>query len=295
MNREASRRPMFELDAAQRGKGPYVWRFRAAHRWTHLMAIVSFYTLALTGIPLRFDCAPWAEHLIQFWGGVEMAGRIHRGAAILTFVYVFFHVFTVATRFFNSTDRLGMFWGPDSLVPRPRDAVDFVRQWRWYFGMGPKPRFGRFSYMEKLDYWGEVWGFFVIGGSGLMLWFPELFARVLPGWIFNVATVFHDYEAMIAIVFLFTIHFFNVHLRPDKFPLDAVMFTGRGTVEYMEEEHAELAERWEREGPRAHRPGHDELATPPTRVGTVVATVLGYAALGLGLAIIGMILWVLFC
>ena len=281
------------LDAAQRGKGPFVWRFNRVHRFTHFLAIFSFYLLALTGIPLRFTCAPWSQPLIELFGGVHNAGQIHRFAAIVNIAFVALHFGYLLRRFWLGKQRRALLWGPDSLTPQPKDLLDFLRQWRWFFGRGPRPRFGRFSYLEKLDYWGEVWGFFVIGGSGLLLWFSQDFARVLPGWMFNVATVFHDYEAMIAIVFLFTVHFFNVHLRPDKFPLDAVMFTGRATQTYMEEEHPLQVEDWPLHEGEPQPPAH-EIAPAPTRAETIVAAVFGYLALGVGIAVIGMIVWALF-
>src|SRR5690606_9103258 len=119
----------------------------------------------------------------------------------------------------------------------------------------------------------------------------------MPGWIFNVATILHGYEAMLAAAFLFTIHFFNVHLRPDKFPLDAVMFTGRATREYMEEEHPGMMEQIDavaQEGV-SRRAIIDRQAPPPSRAMTLFAAIFGFATYGLGLAIIGMILWAAFC
>jgi hypothetical protein len=115
-------------------------------------------------------------------------------------------------------------------------------------GLGPQPRFDHFTYWEKFDYWAVFWGMGIIGGSGLVLWFPELFAYVLPGWMFNIATVVHGEEALLAVGFIFTIHFFNGHLRPDKFPMDSVIFTGRVTVKEMEEERPDELERLTRTG-----------------------------------------------
>ncbi len=290
MNAPPPVRPVIQMDAAQRGRGPYIWRFRGFHRFTHLMAILTFYTLALTGIPLRFTCAPWSDFLVHMFGGVERAGLIHRGAAVVTIAYTSAHLGYLAWRVIRAPRKRDYFWGGDSLIPQPRDVLDFLRQWRWFFGRGPRPRFLRYSYLEKLDYWGEAWGFFVIGGSGLLLWFPEFFAHRLPGWAFNVATIFHSYEALIAICFLFTVHFFNVHLRPDKFPMDAVMFTGRATLDYMEEEHPDMVADWE-----AGKKVRDAEAPAPGRIATIVAAVFGYMALGVGIAIIGMIAWALTC
>ena len=85
--------------------------------------------------------------------------------------------------------------------------------------------------MEKFDYFAVFWGIFVIGSTGLMLWFPEFFTLIFPGWLINVATIIHSDEALLAAGFIFTVHFFNTHLRPEKFPMDIVIFTGRMTLE----------------------------------------------------------------
>lgn len=285
------------LDAAQRGDGPFIWRFAAIHRWTHAVMIVSFFLLVITGLPLRFSCTVWAGPLMALLGGVEMAGLLHRIGAVLTFLYFGVHLIFLVVKAARMPEPMKMFWGPDSLAPQPRDVVDFVNQIRWYFGRAPRPRFGRWSYMEKFDYFAVFWGVAIIGGSGLLLWFPEFFARFLPGWLFNVATIVHADEALLAAGFIFTIHFFHVHLRPEKFPLDGVMFTGRATLEYMEEEHPlmEDALRAATTRPVSHKAVHDLPAPPPSRRQTLVATALGFLALGVGVAIIGLILWSVFC
>jgi cytochrome b subunit of formate dehydrogenase len=285
------------LDSAQRGRGPYIWRFNLFHRWIHAFAMMSFYVLVLTGLPLRFACAPFAEPLIRFWGGVESAGRIHRWTAGFMVAYTLIHIVYIGARFIRDNNKKRWLWGSDTMVPHPQDAKDFVQQFKWYFGKGPKPQFGRYGYLEKMDYFGEVWGFIVIGGSGFVLWFPEFFGQWLPGWAFNVATVFHGYEAMIAAAFLFTIHFFNVHLRPDKFPLDAVMFTGRATMDYMVEEHPTMADTLKETSrqPISRRAVHDLPAPAPSRRMTLIGTVFGFVTWGIGLATIGMILWAVLC
>jgi cytochrome b subunit of formate dehydrogenase len=281
------------LDAAQRGSGPFVWRFNLFHRVTHALVMVSFLLLAATGLPLRFSQAAWAGPMMALFGGVEMAGRLHRIGAVITFLYFGMHVAYVTVALIRSKDRMKLLWGPESMVPQPRDVLDFVAQFRWYLGRGPQPQFGRYSYMEKFDYFAVFWGVAIIGGSGLLLWFPEFFARFLPGWAFNVAAVIHADEALLATGFIFTVHFFNVHLRPHKFPLDEVMFTGRATTEYMEEEHGLLTENFQAlaSEPPSSRPRLDAPATPPDRRVALVGAFLGFIALGIGILLIGMILW----
>ncbi len=285
------------LDAAQRGRGRYVWRFRLYHRLTHAAVIISFFLLVFTGMPLRFSCAPWSAGLMHLFGGVHMAGLLHRVGATITFGYFAAHLFYLIRALIRAPDRRRLLWGPDSIVPHPQDITDFTNQFRWFLGLGPRPRFARYSYMEKFDYFAVFWGVAIIGGTGLMLWLPELFAGFVPGWFFNVATVVHGDEAMLATLFIFTIHFFNVHLRPEKFPLDAVMFTGRATVEYMEEEHPRILGHIEARsaGAMTADQEQDAPAPPPNRRQTLVAAILGFLALGLGLLLIGMMTWVSFC
>ncbi len=284
------------IDSAQRGRGPFIWRFNLYHRLTHAVVVFSFFLLVITGMPLKMHCAPWAAPLVSLLGGVEMAGILHRFGAIMTFGYFTAHLGFLFVRFIRSDDKKGMFWGHGSMVPQPKDVKDFIAQVKWFLGKGPRPHFGRYSYMEKFDYLAVFWGMFIIGGSGVLLWFPEFFAGFLPGWAFNLAAVVHADEAILATAFIFTIHFFNVHMRPEKFPLDAVIMTGRATMEYMEEEHPMVVEDLGGEPkPYSERPVLDAAAPPPTRRATTWAAVFGFITLGLGFALIGMMLWVAFC
>jgi cytochrome b subunit of formate dehydrogenase len=250
--------------------------------------VVSFLGLVLTGLPLHFAAAPWAHGLAGVVGGIESAGFLHRVCAIITFGYFFTHVGSLLLRVARGADKRVLLWGPDSMVPQPKDIADVVRMFRWFLGLGPRPRFDRFSYMEKFDYWAVFWGIAIIGSSGLLLWFPEFFARFLPGWLFNVATIVHGDEALLAMSFIFTIHFFNVHFRPEKFPIDLVIFTGRHTVDYMKEEHPLEYERHQAAG------SLDALVAPPvSRTAYLWSLTLGFTALGLGVFVIVLVVWAL--
>lgn len=114
---------------------------------------------------------------------------------------------------------------------------------RWFFGRGPRPRFEHFTYCEKFDYWAVLWGTAIMGAAGLILWFPEEASIFLPGWMFNVALFVHGAEASLAIGFIFVIHFFNGHFRPEKFPMDLVIFTGTVTDTELRHERAAQDER----------------------------------------------------
>ena len=118
-----------------------------------------------------------------------------------------------------------------------RDLKEFIGTMKWFFGKGPRPEYGRWTYWEKFDYFAVFWGVAVIGFSGLILWFPEFFTSLgLPGWFINVATIIHSDEALLAVGFIFTVHFFNTHFRPDKFPIDITIFTGSMSVEEFKED-----------------------------------------------------------
>jgi cytochrome b subunit of formate dehydrogenase len=220
----------------------YVKRFDRVDRVTHALLIVSFLGLAATGMPLEFADTAWAGWLARLWGGVEVAGTIHRICATLMIALFTVHVARVLRKWIVNRD-VGVLWGPRSMVPQPRDLGEMYQHFRWFVCLGPRPRFGRYTYWEKFDYWAVFWGMLIIGGSGLLLWFPLFFSRFLPGEVFNVALLVHGEEALLAVAFIFTIHFFNGHFRPEKFPMDLVMFTG--SVTEAELKHERPAE-WER-------------------------------------------------
>lgn len=232
--------------------GKLYYRFQKRHIFLHLTVIISFLGLSLTGLPLKFSDQAWAKTLMSFYGGVHYAGLIHRGCAILTFYYFLGAILMSIDFLFVRKDIKGNFlrrmFGPDSLMPNFRDLKDVAGMLRWFFFKGEKPTFERWTYWEKFDFIAVFWGMFAIGGSGLMLWFPELFGRFLPGWVMNVATIVHSDEALLATGFIFTVHFFNTHGRPEKFPMDFVIFNGQMTKEEFIEERGDQWKRYEELG-----------------------------------------------
>jgi cytochrome b subunit of formate dehydrogenase len=175
-------------------------------------------------------------------------------------------------------------FGPNSLIPGPQDLWDIIAMFKWFFGKGPRPVFDRWTYWEKFDYWAPFWGVSIIGVSGAMLWFPNVTAAYLPGWVFNVAAIVHSEEAILAVVFLFTVHFFNNHLRPDKFPLDIVMFTGAFTLEEFRREHALEYQRLVESGEL-----EKYLVEAPSRPMTIGSKILGFFLMAVGFTLLALV------
>jgi thiosulfate reductase cytochrome b subunit len=172
------------------------------------------------------------SHLL---GGFESAGYIHRSAAVVMFGVFTTHLVDLYRLKKRSTVRgARCCWDRSSMMPTRRDFTEFVGTLKWFVGLGKRPAYGRWTYWEKFDYFAVFWGIAVIGSTGLTLWFPVFFTRFLPGSFLNVATIIHSDEALLATGFIFTVHFFNTHLRPEKFPMDITVFTGRMPLEELE-------------------------------------------------------------
>lgn len=262
-------------------------RFTEKQRAFHACMIVSFITLALTGMSLKFSYTGWAVVLSRLLGGFETAGFIHRCAALVMFGTFITHLVDLQKhRKERNKSWIQLIFGPDSLLPNGQDLREFIATMKWFVGLGPRPQYGRWTYWEKFDYFAVFWGIFIIGSTGLTLWFPILFTRILPGSFLNVATIIHSDEALLATGFIFTVHFFNTHLRPEKFPMDTTIFTGRMSLSELKRdkprEYEELVATGQLE---AH------LASPHPEI--VVKAIRGFAwvALSIGFSIV---VWIIY-
>jgi len=280
---ERARRPKSDATAMNGGGQRYVWRFHLYHRLTHGLVILSFLGLTITGFPLKYSYAAWAHRIFDVLGGFRVAGHLHRFFAVLTLVYAIMHVIHLGRAWQRRQRRpfLKTVFGPSSMVLNWTDVRQFFQHLRWFLFLGPRPKFDRWTYWEKFDYWGEIWGITIIGATGFMLWFPLLVSRFFPGWIFNVATVVHSIEALLAAGVIFTVHFFNAHLHPDKFPMDDVIFTGRMTEHQFAHERPTEYERLRAEGRL-----EQILADPPSRRHLLFNRIVGFAALGIGVGLV---------
>ncbi len=218
-------------------------RFSPLERALHFTMIISFLGLAITGLTIKFSYTPLAGTLVRIFGGTETTGIIHRFCATLLFGIFITHISDLIRKKrteFKSWK--AMLLGPDTMLPTRKDLKDIAGSLKWFLGKGKRPNYGRWTYWEKFDYFAVFWGVFVIGFTGLSLWFPEFFTQFFPGWLLNVATIIHSDEALLAAGFIFTVHFFNTHFRPEKFPMDTVIFSGQVCLEELKEDRP--AEYW---------------------------------------------------
>ncbi|MBI4986459.1 MAG: cytochrome b/b6 domain-containing protein, partial [Rhodocyclales bacterium] len=198
--------PYIDLRGLKLDETKYFKRFPWGWRLAHLAFALITMTLVLTGMTALFAESAWAPVVAQALGGPRIAGLIHRIAAA-SFVAIFLiHFLYVMQGLLRS--KSFRWFGPDSFIPNWKDFRDCWGMFKWFFGRGEKPRFDRWTYFEKFDYWAVFWGVNIIDWSGLMLAFPHITAQYLPGWVFNVGTLVHGEEGFLAAVFLFTVHFF---------------------------------------------------------------------------------------
>jgi len=289
-----------EAKVSTQNGGEWFTRFAPFERFLHFLVVTSFLLLVITGMPLKFYYTNWAKTMFNIIGGAETARALHRLGAIVTFLYFGLHVASVAVKSWNGRKQirdpqsgkwsLKRLWstvfGPDSMMPTLQDWRDFVAHNRWFFGKGPKPQFDRWTYWEKFDYFAVFWGVFIIGASGLMMWFPTTFTRFLPGWLINVALIIHSDEALLAAGFIFSIHFFNTHFRIEKFPMDTVIFSGRVSKNELLHERRRWYDRLMAEGRLDEFRVRDEWLRWKS-----IARSFGYFFFGLGVILLVLILY----
>jgi cytochrome b subunit of formate dehydrogenase len=276
--------PDLEQEAAESrrhgGTKRFFMRFTREQRYMHAVLFTTFLGLAATGLPIRFSESIWARGLAKAVGGFGAILFCHKFFALVLTLAFLIHVKEIFTRGILHREK-GIFWGSTSMVANWKDAKDLFGHLRWMVGLGPKPQFGRYAYWEKFDYWAVFWGMIVIGFSGYAMWFAPFFARFLPGWALNAVLVIHSDEALLAILFIFSIHFVNTHLRPDSFPMDLVVFTGVESEEEFKlkrpDEYKRVAAQGKLETRIAEAPGIWQIN---------FSKIVGYTAIAIGLVLL---------
>jgi formate dehydrogenase subunit gamma len=206
-------------------------RFSLSDRIQHVFVIVTFTLLALTGLPQKYSNLDWAKTLVSAMGGIDWVRTVHHLSAVILILTCVYHVLQGAHRLLFEHARFEM-W------PRRQDAQDAVANVAYFLGLRPeRPRFDRYNYMEKFEYWGVAWGMMVMALTGLALLFPTLVTVILPGITLAAAKSIHGGEALLAVSVIVLWHLFNTHLNPRVFPINLSIFTGRVSRQEMLEEH----------------------------------------------------------
>jgi len=212
-------------------EGEMFERFNRNFRFQHIVMFTSVIILIVTGMPIKFPEYVLSRYVVNLWGGIHNTTLVHRTGAVMLIYFMVHHLlYTVLSR--RGRRDLVL------LIPTPKDARDAVQNVRHFLGKTEeKPRFGRFSYIEKFDYWAVYWGCVIMIGSGLFLWFEGIVLKYFPKYILDVALEMHSDEALLATLAIVVWHFYNVHFNPDRFPGTLMWWHGRISEHEMKEEH----------------------------------------------------------
>jgi cytochrome b subunit of formate dehydrogenase len=214
--------------ARRRMQNPMMERMSANQRWQHLILLASFIVLVITGFALKFPNS-WIAEVLGM--GEKLRSIIHRVAGVMLIGAGIYHLFYLAA------SREGRRLICD-IAPGTRDAVDAWGTMRYYLGLSKeKPKFGRFSYAEKAEYWALVWGTALMAVTGVMMWAKVWVGDLLARWWVDVATSVHYYEAILATLAIVVWHFYQVFLDPDVYPMNWAWWDGKMPVEHYRHEH----------------------------------------------------------
>jgi cytochrome b subunit of formate dehydrogenase len=192
--------------------------------------MVSFIVLVITGFALRYGDLPVARLVFGWDHGFEVRGIIHRVAAVVLIISTLWHIFFLLThrgkRFFKD------------MLPALSDFRLFAQKMLFNVGLSKTaPRFERFSYVEKVEYWALIWGNVVMILTGILLWFDNYFVILLPKGFLEVALVIHFYEAILATLAILIWHLYATVFNPQVYPMNPSWLTGKMPKDMYEHEH----------------------------------------------------------
>jgi len=220
--------------------GAQVSRMNRNFRIAHWGVILSFPTLVFTGFALKYPEAWWARPLLLWEGHFAVRGAVHRTAAVVLVAATLYHVIHLAL---NRRDRLFL----KAMLPQIKDATDLVQVLSYNMGLTKvEPRFAKFNYAEKVEYWAFLWGTAVMTVSGVLLWFNNFTLRYLPKWVSDAATAIHYYEALLATFSILLWHFYMVIFDPLVYPMDTAWLNGKVPADHYRHSRPEYYRALER-------------------------------------------------
>ncbi len=209
----------------------YYERFSKAQRFQHLMLLSSFTLLILTGVPLLLPDSWILRQMFWFEGSFTLRGILHRLAAIVLLFISIYHAFFCLFSPRGNRDLREM-------VPLWKDVTDFFGMIRYNLGKSDShPRFGRFNYIEKFEYYAVAWGSLIMLVTGVCLWFPVEATILFPRWVLDIIRVVHGFEAILAFMAIIIWHMYNVHLHPEVFPMSRIWINGRMDLDFLRRHH----------------------------------------------------------
>ncbi len=212
---------------------PVIRRFDSAWIVQHFIVMISFTVLAVTGFALKYPQAGWVRLLMRSGMTEAVRGGLHRAAAVALILTGIFHL---GCLFFRRS------WKGEfaALKPTAEDFRHLLMNLKHHLVGGRAPSFGRYSYIEKAEYWSLLWGTVIMAVTGAVLWVPALSTRVLPAWSVQAAEAIHFYEAVLAVLAIVLYHLYFAVFHPTEYPLNLTAFTG--TI--AEDEAREKYPRW---------------------------------------------------
>lgn len=230
----------------------YFFRFDLDQRIQHIILAATVIILVLTGMPLKFSETSWAPYLNTFFGGSKMSPMIHKVTGAIMLILFAYHVIRVVSQIVSkqifplkkegkmNIGEVTTILIKQPMIPNLKDAKDIIGLMKYllYFTT-VRPDGDEFTWKEKFDYWAPFWGMFVIGLTGLVIWNKVLATQIIPGELINLCLIAHSDEALLAALFLFIWHWYNVHFSTSVFPMGTVFLTGYLSEELMVEEHYE--------------------------------------------------------
>lgn len=212
-------------------KARHFERFSLNRRIQHIVLMFSFTLLVITGLPVRYSNSPVSAMIIKMLGGFTARAVLHRVGAVMLIALAIYHVVHTAL------SREGRYEFR-ALLPRWKDFTDLFQMLKFFFMFAQsKPKFDRYNYIEKFEYFAVGWGTVVMILTGLILWFEERSIVFLPLWAIDIARVVHSWEALLAFLTILIWHMYHVHLKPGHFPMDRVWIDGKISEEDMKRNH----------------------------------------------------------
>lgn len=206
-------------------------RFNIHQRIQHFLLVFSFLGLMITGMPLRFPELDVTRIFIALLGGPEIVGIIHRVLGLVMAVSGIYHVIYLVAMFRKGHRGIPILFNRN-------DLGLFIDDMKYFLGLRRElPRFGRYNWREKFDYFGACFGVALMVATGLVIWFPQIVTLVFPGWVITASVLVHEYEALLAGLAIFLSHFYWVHLNREVYPMSMVWLTGEMSEEEMKKRH----------------------------------------------------------